>query len=53
MVANGPGTSTSTGPGIDGDTGSNRMGVELKISVDNSIPASVGDSMTAGNGVDA
>ena len=48
MVADGAGTGT----GGDGDTGGNRTDVEHKISVDISIPASVGASMTAENGVD-
>ena len=52
MVDDGAGAGTSTGTSGDGDTGGNRTDVEHKISVDNSIPASVGASMTAENGVD-
>ena len=51
MVADGAGTGTGTDG--DGDTGSNRMDLELQIPVDNSISASVGASMSAGNGVHA
>ena len=52
MVDDGAGAGTSTGTSGDGDTGGNRTDVKHKISVDNSIPASVGASMTAENGVD-
>ena len=51
MVADGAGTGTSTGTDGDGDTGGNRIDLELQIPVDNSISASVGASMTVGNGV--
>ena len=51
MVAEGAGTGTGTDG--DGDTGGNRMDLELQIPVDNSISASVGASMSAGNGVHA
>ena len=57
MVADGAGTGTGTVTGTgtdgDGDTGGNRMDLELQIPVDNSISASVGASMSAGNGVHA
>ena len=59
MVADGAGTGTitvtgtvtvtSTGTDGDGDTGGNRMDLELG----NSISASVGTSVSAGNGVHA
>ena len=53
MVADGAGTGTGTDG--DGDTGGNRMDLELQnqITVDNSISASVGASMSAGIGVHA
>ena len=57
MVADGAGTGTGTVTGTgtdgDGDTGGDRMDLELQIPVDNSISASVGASMSAGNGVHA
>nr|POE83504.1 hypothetical protein CFP56_51040 [Quercus suber] len=53
MVAVGAGTSTSTGTDGDGGTGGNRMDLELQIPADNSISASIGASMSAGNGVHA
>ena len=49
----GTGTVTGTGTDGDGDTGGNRMDLELQIPVDNSISASVGASMSAGNDVHA
>ena len=51
MVADGAGTGTGTDG--DGDTGGDRMDLELQIPVDNSMSASVGTSMSAGNGVHA
>ena len=57
MVADGAGTGTGivtgTGTDGDGDTCGYRMDLELQIPVDNSISASVGASMSAGNGVHA
>ena len=57
MVADGAGTGTGTVTGTgtdgDGDTGGNRMDLERQIPVDNSISASVGASMSAGNDVHA
>ena len=57
MVADGAGTGTGsvtgTGTDGDGDTGGNRMDLERQRPVDNSISASVGASMSAGNGVHA
>ena len=57
MVAGGAGTGTGTVTGTgtdgDGDTGGNRRDLELQTPVNNSISASVGASMSAGNGVRA